>query len=279
MSERTKDIIQSPEAEAFLRMVTKDFYADSYTGLWIFEVIGREWDDLRAWTDGIILEANPQTCTWSMDIWEWMYGLPTNASQPMEIRRINLMAKIQSKKPINPEILRLGVAAMTGLEKESVEVTDFSGPYRFKITIKESPRAFPAKDMRKWVRETKPSHLAYDMMVETEAEASTAIYAAVGATTHQIIVITNAQGHREREAEEAQHPAVGASTHQQIVVANAQGHRAQEMTETHRTAIGTAIHTEITVGNTRSMESTAGTTAKLGAATTTHQRVIIENNA
>ena len=44
-------IIQSPEAETFLGMVTKGFYSNSYTGLWMYEVIGREWDEMRGWAE------------------------------------------------------------------------------------------------------------------------------------------------------------------------------------------------------------------------------------
>ena len=33
--------------------MTKGFYSNSYTGLWIYEVIGREWDEMRAWAEGM----------------------------------------------------------------------------------------------------------------------------------------------------------------------------------------------------------------------------------
>ena len=78
MSKPDLDIIHSPEAETFLRMVTKGFYDNSYIGLWMYEVIGREWDEMRAWAEGLKTEINPQTCTWSVAIWEWVYGIESD---------------------------------------------------------------------------------------------------------------------------------------------------------------------------------------------------------
>lgn len=40
MSKPELDIIRSQSAEAFLRSVTKGFYDQSYTALWMYEVIG-----------------------------------------------------------------------------------------------------------------------------------------------------------------------------------------------------------------------------------------------
>ena len=80
-------IIKSPEAKMFLRMVTKDFYNNSYLGLWMYEVIGREWDEMREWAEELKAEIYPQTCTWSIDIWEWIYGRESNDCLPLDDRR------------------------------------------------------------------------------------------------------------------------------------------------------------------------------------------------
>ena len=80
-------IIQSPEAETFLGMVTKGFYSNSYTGLWMYEVIGREWDEMRGWAEELQNEIHPQTCTWSVAIWEWVYGIEPDETLPLEYRR------------------------------------------------------------------------------------------------------------------------------------------------------------------------------------------------
>ena len=68
MSKPELNIIHSPEAETFLRMVTKGFYDRSYIGLWLFEVMGREWDEMRSWSENLKSEIFVQTCTWSIGI-------------------------------------------------------------------------------------------------------------------------------------------------------------------------------------------------------------------
>lgn len=92
MSKPELDIIHSPEAETFLQMVTKGFYDRSYIGLWIYEVIGREWDELRRWSEGMRTEIHPQTCTWSIAVWEWVYGFG-DENMTLPLRRQRLLQK------------------------------------------------------------------------------------------------------------------------------------------------------------------------------------------
>lgn len=164
-------IIRSPSAKIFLRMVTKGFYDNSYIGLWMYEVIGREWDEMRRWAEGLKDEINPQTCTWSIGIWEWVYGIETNESLPIEYRRQRILAKIIGVRPINPEIIRRGVAALIGGELDEVEVNDFVGPYRFEVILHPSGKSpFPYIKIFEYVREIKPSHLAFEAAVETKVD-------------------------------------------------------------------------------------------------------------
>ena len=163
-------IITSEEARAFLRMVTKGFYSQSYTGLWIYEVIGREWDELRAWAEGLRDEINPQTCTWSVGIWEWVYGIEPDETLDLEFRRQRILSKIKAVRPINPETIRRAVAVLIGASVEAVEVNDFVAPYRFEIVVHPQETPFPYNRVAPYVREIKPSHLAFDVTVETKIE-------------------------------------------------------------------------------------------------------------
>ena len=163
-----QEIIKSPEAKRFLGMVTKDFYNDSYTGLWIYEVIGREWDEMRSWVEGYKKEINPQTCTWSISIWEWVYGFEPDDSLPLEFRRQRLLSHIRVARPINPEVLRRAVVAFVGGNDTSVEVTDFTGPYRFEVVIHPQEAPFFYSRVGKFIWDIKPSHLAFDTVIETK---------------------------------------------------------------------------------------------------------------
>lgn len=159
MSKPDLDIIHSPEAETFRRMVTKGFYDRSYLGLWMYEVIGREWDEMKAWAEGIKSEIHPQTCTWSIGIWEWVYGFENDESLSLEYRRQRILAKVLGTRPINPEVIRRGVAKITDCD---VDIKDFAGPYRFALTIHmpEDRDVFLYESVREYVRTVKPAHLA-----------------------------------------------------------------------------------------------------------------------
>ena len=102
MSDLRREIIKSPEAERFLQMITKDFYNNSRTGLWMFESIGREYDDMAKWSRELKYETRPQTCTWSISIWEFIYDIESDENLPLEYRRQQILAKRLSRPPINP---------------------------------------------------------------------------------------------------------------------------------------------------------------------------------
>ncbi len=153
------DIIRSPAAEDMLRMVTRGFYDRSYIALWIFEVIGREYDDMSKWAQEIKNEIFIQTCTWSIDIWEWVYGISSNPELPLEQRRAQILAKQLQRPPINPAQIEGLLTACTGCP---VKVTDPSGPYTFSLLADESNAKFPVdhKAARALLNKVKPSHLA-----------------------------------------------------------------------------------------------------------------------
>ena len=176
MSEKYREIIRSGEAEAFLRMVTKGFYDNSYTGLWIYEVIGREWDDMRTWAEGLKNEINPQTCTWSVGIWEWVYGVETDESLALELRRQRILAKIIGTKPINPEVIRRGVAALAGIPRLNVGVRDFTGPYSFAVDMRPTRGMIPYGRIAAYLYRIKPAHLHTDIYVSVEAQKPFTLY-------------------------------------------------------------------------------------------------------
>ncbi len=156
MSRPELDIIRSPSAETFLRMVTQGFYNRSAAALWIYEVIGREWDELRVIVEGIQAETQPQTCTWSIEIWEWMYGIESDESLTLEERRQRVLSKILGVRPINPEVLRRRIEAVSGAD---AEVTDFTAPYSFRVTLNITNKPIPMERVLQYINAQKPAHL------------------------------------------------------------------------------------------------------------------------
>jgi hypothetical protein len=168
-------IITSPEAERMRRMATKGFYDKSRLGLWLYEAIGREWDEMGEWARGLRHEIFPQACTWSIGIWESAYGFEPGDAMPLERRRQRILAKIQSRPPINPEAIRRGVEAFTG---DWARVTENVAPHTFDVAVQSTRAQFA--EVRKYIRDIKPAHLAFTLGYEPKA-GGCAAYAGIAA--------------------------------------------------------------------------------------------------
>ena len=161
MSKPELDIIHSPEAETFLQMVTKGFYDRSYIGLWIYEVIGREWDELRRWSEGMRTEIHPQTCTWSIAVWEWVYGIEPDENMTLPLRRQRLLQKISGARPVNQDLFRRNIANILSIPIESVTIDELAGPYAFSVSILNGPDnvLMSCGPVLSFIRKVKPAHL------------------------------------------------------------------------------------------------------------------------
>ncbi len=159
MSKPDLNIISSPSAERMRRMVTEGFYDRSRIGLWMFEVMGREYDDMALWAQTIYLEAFPQTCTWSIAIWEWLYGIASDDSLTLEARRRQLLTKKLRRQAISPARIETMLSALTGVP---VALQENIAPYTFAVRLDESALAASNLDkMYSLLRAIKPSHLSY----------------------------------------------------------------------------------------------------------------------
>lgn len=162
MSKPDRDIIHSQEAQMFLRSVTEGFYNRSCLALWMFEVIGREWDEMAAWSNDLKQEIYVQTCTWSIAIWEWVYGFEPDESMTLEERRQRILSKVRGVRPINPEVMRRGIAAVSGAD---AGLKDFSNPFSFSVTMSVTNKPIPIERVLRFIYETKPAHLAVSVEV------------------------------------------------------------------------------------------------------------------
>ena len=166
MSKPDLDITRSPEAQMFLRSVTDGFYNRSYLAHWLYEVIGREWDEMAGWSNELKQEIFVQTCTWSIAIWEWVYGFEPDENLTLQERRQRILSKIIGKRPINPEVLRRSVELMAGVK---TEITDLTNPYRFGITLHSSGKVVSYEKVFKHIGEIKPAHLTFTFTVNIKS--------------------------------------------------------------------------------------------------------------
>lgn len=153
------DYATSATAIRMLQMVTAGFYDNSRIGQWIFEIMGRELDEAQSWATELHLELFPQTCTWSVGWWEYLYGITSDESLSLELRRQQIMAKVLYRAPINPETIRRGVSALTACE--DVVLADFVAPYTFHITVTHSDPVPNMTEVWEYIYSIKPSHLSF----------------------------------------------------------------------------------------------------------------------
>ena len=165
--ELVSKIISSPEAERMRQMVTDGFYDRSRIGLWMFEVIGREYDSMAELSASLRYEAFPQTCTWSIDIWEFICdlekppNLPDDEMLALQIRRARLMAKRWERPPVNPARTEAILSALTGA---NVVVTENVALNTFQVDINAigGPESiFDYHGAVTTLRNIKQSHLSF----------------------------------------------------------------------------------------------------------------------
>jgi hypothetical protein len=166
-------------------MVTTGFYDRSRIGLWLFEVMGREYDEMADWAQELRKEAHPQTCTWSIGIWEFIYDIEPDDTLPLEFRRGRILSKRLQHPPINPARIEAALSAITGTP---VKITDFVAPYTFMVELDESD--VPAVNidlMYRTLRQMKPSHLSFGIgsIIITEFTVYEYFAGAIGELTRE----------------------------------------------------------------------------------------------
>ncbi len=159
-----KEILQSPKAQKIIDYVSP-VYEDAYIGLWIFEVIGRELDWMARYCEEYGFQVVPNTATWALKYYEQMYGIQTDESLPLEIRRAKVLTRIWDKSPPNPK--RLAKIASLAANNAPVEVIEITGKHRFILSTKDIHDKNLIKTVRSVVDERKPAHLYYDFEIRT----------------------------------------------------------------------------------------------------------------
>ena len=159
MSKSELDIIHSASGKKMLNMVTEGFYDSSRLGLWLFEVMGREYDLAQEWIDSLRTEAYPQTSNWSIGWWEELFDIPADDSLGIEVRRGQILAKKLYRAPMNPERLEVILSALTGAD---VVVTENVAPFTFLVEVEGTVVGlYDAPRVYSMIRTLKPSHMAF----------------------------------------------------------------------------------------------------------------------
>lgn len=158
-TELMQRILKSKSAQQFIDYVSP-IYGDSYVGLWLYEVMGKELDGVAEIVEALKTEANPTTAVLLLDYWEDFYRLPRAPHLSVVQRQARIEAAIKQRGPCNPNNLAALVSAtLGGIE---TDITENIAKNTFMVNMHEfvdTPGALDA--VRAALDRRKPAHLIY----------------------------------------------------------------------------------------------------------------------
>lgn len=171
------DIENFPNSEAAQRMltyITAHWYDNSYVGKWVFEVMGREIDDVKEIIDALPDEMIYNTATWALKYHEIKHGLTIREDLTSEERRARISEKIGANKvPMSPYWMEKKLSDFTGYTVHVYDIHDkgtetITNPNIFFVRF-EGDSEISMLDALKKIRALKQSHtlFGYAMLLMT----------------------------------------------------------------------------------------------------------------
>ena len=172
-TDKMERILQSQSAQRMIDYVSP-IYGASYVGLWLFEVMGEQIDEVRERTEDFYQQIFPQTATWALPLWEKEYGIPFSVEMTQEQRRQQILLK-KRKQPMNPFRFKKILEEISG-----VPVTVEENVEKNTIRIQLNGLISNLDEVRVIIEKIKPAHLLYQLKtseyMETEAEVPYKIF-------------------------------------------------------------------------------------------------------
>lgn len=141
----------------------------------LMAVIQAEEPEAQAAYDAVVdflAQLNVDTATWGLDLWEFEYGIQTDASKSLDARRTALKAKMRGAATTTAAQIRRIVNAYTG--NDSCEVTEYPREYLVGVSYTLDLDKQDCVDAcRASLREALPAHLGLVQQVSAPTERAT----------------------------------------------------------------------------------------------------------
>ncbi len=154
-------------AKEMLHMVSEEFYATSYVGKWLFQVLGIEWHEIKEKLEELPEQLFIETATWGLKWHEIKWQLPVREYLSYEERRQILIAKRDFKAPMTPFLMERYIMQTVGVETHIFDCHDSRGtdweadhPNQFRVDF-ISDSTLDIALARKAIEELKQSHTMY----------------------------------------------------------------------------------------------------------------------
>lgn len=161
LTEKDK-LITSPSANRMLNYISPVYDNDPYM-LQVFEVIGKEIDEVVNWINDIENQPYPQFATFTLSFWEESIGLEVDNKLTTEERQNRIVTRLSTYFPITKQRLEKILSSVSGVP---VEIEDFVEPYTFNVVLGFGQVSF--KDLVIKTGEVKPAHLSYHITQKLE---------------------------------------------------------------------------------------------------------------
>lgn len=159
-TEVTNHLLTSPEGQKIIDMVSP-IYSDGPVAVSLFQAIGLQLDDLMKWTSAFKQETTGCCAIWTLDFWEWEYGIPKAKDMSIVKRQQRLLSTMQYRAPMNPK--RVEQIASTAIGGIDVSIAERTGKNAFEVWLTALPNDAYTNSVRSEVDRVKPAHLTYDV--------------------------------------------------------------------------------------------------------------------
>ena len=153
----------SPSAKKMMSYISRELYAKSYVGKWIFEVMGIELDTAWSVAKDLPGQLFVETATWGLTYHEAMLGLPVRPNLSYEERRKLIYQKRDYRAPMTPYRMEKYLENATGFEVHISDVHD-PGEYGF---VAPHPNVFKAYFLGEGTLNSKLVHEILDRLKQS----------------------------------------------------------------------------------------------------------------
>lgn len=119
-TELMEAILQSRHAQQMIDFIAP-VYGESFTALWLLEVIGRVLDNAASYGESLEQQTVPQTVSWAIAYWEQEFGIFPDPFETLEERRNNILTKLGAAPPANPYMLAALAESIAGVPCKIIE--------------------------------------------------------------------------------------------------------------------------------------------------------------
>lgn len=134
-------------------------------------------------------QLNVQTATWSLPLWEQLYGIETDTTRSIEFRRACILSKLRGNATATIEMIRNIAKSFCNSD---VEVIEYNDENRFEIRFDATKSTIENKDgFLKAIKEMKPAHLQETLIEMTALPVHVYYGAAIGSYKQEVICNVN----------------------------------------------------------------------------------------